>query len=49
MPLWRTTLCRNFMYHMLFLTVVYRDKVSAIYMTGNPVHHRHTKHINIDI
>jgi len=30
-------------------TVVYYDNVSAIYMTANPVHHRRTKHIEIDI
>ncbi|WVZ97042.1 hypothetical protein U9M48_042607 [Paspalum notatum var. saurae] len=32
-----------------FATIVYRDNVSAVYMTGNPVHHRRTKHIEIDI
>jgi len=30
-------------------TVVYYDNVSAVYMTTNPVHHRRTKHIEIDI
>jgi hypothetical protein len=30
-------------------TVVYCDNVSAVYMTTNPVHHRRTKHIEIDI
>jgi len=30
-------------------TIVYCDNVSAIYMTANPVHHRRTKHIEIDI
>jgi len=30
-------------------TVVYCDNVSAVYMTANPVHHRCTKHIEIDI
>jgi hypothetical protein len=25
------------------------DNVSAVYMTANPVHHCHTKHIKIDI
>jgi hypothetical protein len=29
--------------------VVYCDNVSAVYMTTNPVHHRRTKHIEIDI
>ena len=30
-------------------TIVYCDNVSAVYMTSNPVHHRCTKHIEIDI
>jgi len=30
-------------------TVVYCDNVSAVYMAANPVHHRCTKHIEIDI
>nr|GEX78277.1 ribonuclease H-like domain-containing protein [Tanacetum cinerariifolium] len=30
-------------------TLVYRDNVSAIYMSANPVQHQHTKHIEIDI
>ena len=30
-------------------TVVYCDNVSAVYMTANLVHHRRTKHIEIDI
>ena len=30
-------------------TVVYCDNVSTVYMTANPVHHRRTKHIEIDI
>ena len=30
-------------------TLVYCDNVSAVYMTVNPVHHRRTKHIKIDI
>ena len=30
-------------------TVIYCDNVSAVYMTANPVHHRRTKHIEIDI
>jgi hypothetical protein len=30
-------------------TTVYCDNVSAVYMTANPVHHRQTKHIEIDI
>ena len=30
-------------------TVVYCDNVSDVYMTANPVHHRRTKHIEIDM
>jgi hypothetical protein len=30
-------------------TVVYCDNISAVYMSGNPVQHRRTKHIEIDI
>jgi hypothetical protein len=30
-------------------TVVFCDKVSAVYMTANPVHHKRTKHIEINI
>jgi hypothetical protein len=30
-------------------TIVYFDNISAVYMSGNPVQHRCTKHIQIDI
>ena len=30
-------------------TIVYCDNVSVVYMTANPVHHRRTKHIELDI
>lgn len=30
-------------------TLVYCDNVSAVYLTQNPVHHRRTKHIELDI
>ena len=30
-------------------TVVYCDNVSAVYLSANPVHHRRTKHIELDI
>jgi hypothetical protein len=29
--------------------VVYCDNISAIYMSSNPVHHKRTKHIELDI
>ncbi|WVZ94605.1 hypothetical protein U9M48_040475 [Paspalum notatum var. saurae] len=30
-------------------TVIYCDNVSAIYLSENPVHHRRTKHVELDI
>ena len=30
-------------------TIAYCDNVSAVYLTSNPVHHQHTKQIEIDI
>ena len=30
-------------------TIVYCDNISAVYMSGNPVQHRRTKHIEINI
>jgi hypothetical protein len=30
-------------------TVVFCDNVSAVYLSANPVHHRRTKHIELDI
>lgn len=30
-------------------TVIYCDNVSAVYMSQNPVHHRRTKHVELDI
>jgi hypothetical protein len=30
-------------------TVVFYDNVSAVYLSANPVHHRRTKHIELDI
>ncbi|GJR74076.1 ribonuclease H-like domain-containing protein [Tanacetum coccineum] len=44
----RNLLCRL---HSLLstATLVYRDNVSAIYMSANPVQHQQTKHIEIDI
>jgi len=32
-----------------YVTVIYCDNVNVVYMTANPVHHRCTKHIEIDI
>ena len=30
-------------------TLVYNDNVSAIYLSGNPIQHQRTKHIELDI
>jgi hypothetical protein len=30
-------------------TVVYCDNISSVYMAANPVHHRRTKHVEIDL
>ena len=30
-------------------TLVYCDNVTAVYLSGNPVHHQRTKHIEMDI
>jgi hypothetical protein len=30
-------------------TVVFCDNISAVYMSSNPVHHKRTKHIELDI
>lgn len=30
-------------------TVIYCDNVSAVYLTENPIHHRRTKHVELDI
>jgi hypothetical protein len=34
---------------ILEATIVYCDNISVVYMSGNPVQHRRTKHIEIDI
>jgi hypothetical protein len=30
-------------------TMVFCDNIPAIYMSRNPVHHKHTKHFELDI
>jgi hypothetical protein len=30
-------------------TVAYCDNISAVYMASNPIHHRRTKHVELDI
>ena len=30
-------------------TVVFCDNISVVFLSANPIHHRHTKHIELDI
>jgi hypothetical protein len=30
-------------------TVTFCDNVSAVYMSSNPIHHKRTKHIELDV
>ncbi|KAI3518159.1 hypothetical protein L1887_06608 [Cichorium endivia] len=46
---WLRNLLLELGYHPSRTSIVYCDNISAIYMTGNPVQHQRTKHIEIDI
>lgn len=46
---WLRQLLGEFGHPMCKATIVYCDNVSAVYMASNPVHHRRTKHIELDI
>nr|GEX87302.1 NBS-containing resistance-like protein [Tanacetum cinerariifolium] len=46
---WLRNLLRELHSPPVTTTLVYCDNVSAIYLTGNPVQHQRTKHIEIDI
>ncbi|WVZ67849.1 hypothetical protein U9M48_016875 [Paspalum notatum var. saurae] len=46
---WLRRLLRELHIRLPSATVVFCDNVSAVYMTANPVHHKRTKHIEIDI
>lgn len=46
---WLRQLLQELHIHLPSATVVFCDNVSAVYMTTNPVHHKQTKHIEIDI
>nr|GEU65139.1 ribonuclease H-like domain-containing protein [Tanacetum cinerariifolium] len=46
---WIRNLLRKLHSPFLTATLVYCDKVSAVYMSANPVQHQRTKHIEIDI
>ncbi|GJY57316.1 ribonuclease H-like domain-containing protein [Tanacetum coccineum] len=46
---WLRNLLRELHSPLSTATLVYCDNVSAVYMSGNPVQHQRTKHIEIDI
>ncbi|KAK1677279.1 hypothetical protein QYE76_038127 [Lolium multiflorum] len=46
---WLRQLLQELHHPLATATLVYCDNVSAIYMSSNPVQHRRTKHIEIDI
>jgi hypothetical protein len=46
---WFRQLLQDLHHPLHSATVVYCDNVSVVYMTSNPVHHRRTKYIEIDI
>ncbi|XP_071713020.1 uncharacterized mitochondrial protein AtMg00810-like [Rutidosis leptorrhynchoides] len=46
---WLRNLLRELHCPLTTATLVYCDNISAVYMSGNPVQHQHTKHIEIDI
>ena len=46
---WLRQLLQELRHDVSRATLVYRDNVSAVYLSANPVHHRHTKHIELDI
>ncbi|XP_071727594.1 uncharacterized protein [Rutidosis leptorrhynchoides] len=46
---WIRNLLRELHCPLSSATLVYCDNISAVYMSGNPVQHQRTKHIEIDI
>ena len=46
---WLRQLLQELHHDVSQATVVYCDNVSAVYLSVNPVHHRRTKHIELDI
>ena len=47
--IWLRQLLRELHTPILKATVAFCDNVSAVYMSANPVHHKRTKHIELDI
>jgi hypothetical protein len=46
---WLQNLLRELFVDVKKATVIYYDNVSAVYVTQNPIHHRGTKHVELDI
>ena len=46
---WLRQLLQELLCEVTKATLVYYDNVSAVYLAANPVHHRRTKHIELDI
>ena len=46
---WLRQLLQELHHDVSRATVVYCDNVSMVYLSANPVHHRRTKHIELDI
>ena len=46
---WLRQLLQELLCEVTKATLVYCDNVSAVYLAANPVHHRRTKHIELDI
>lgn len=46
---WLRNLLRELLVNIDKATVVYCDNILAVYLSENPVHHRRTKHVELDI
>ncbi|GKB99341.1 ribonuclease H-like domain-containing protein [Tanacetum coccineum] len=46
---WLRNLLHELHTPLFFVTLVFSDNVSAVYLSSNPVQHQRTKHIDIDI
>jgi hypothetical protein len=46
---WLRHLLRELHCNVDGVTITYCDNISSVYMARNPVHHRRTKHIELDV
>lgn len=46
---WLRNLLRELHVEVKKATVIYCDNISAVYLSENPVHHRRTKHVELDV